>query len=255
MTLPSMLVTCAMVICFLAYPMPAAALDCSSPSWHTTEKSLQEARRRIKSKTHRHSRNKARCAFEVIDAIGSRSPVTSCAECVREYIGLLKDSIHFARSAAQDVEDRDGNLRAQYLEREIKMRLLFGDYLIKSQDQKLVDSEWIQNFEGLGDAMEMTLQGQAFHIYALGSTGHELSLRSYETWMKAIRSCNQWNFVAGVNVEFKKLRPTLLCEPSCRKALEVIKRRADAHSGMDKAGIVEVLDYWLPSMESCPLEE
>lgn len=229
----------------------AFAINCSNERWDLSEKSLQEARRRIKSDAHPGSTNRVKCALDIISVVGENTrPEGECVACRNEYIGLQKDMLVFIRDAARRA--KSANRKTEYYELEVKTRVTFGEYLISLKDPNLINLEWSDNFEGLGDAMEKARMGRDFHEYVILANNLPLTEKSYKSWSRAVRSCDAWNFVGGDNNSIVTLRPKLLCNEDCRIALETIRARAAEDVGPNSAAIRSLLDNRLPKLDECP---
>lgn len=232
-------------------PASAKAQVCGSKiAWKYELEFIQKARERVKAPNHPSTVSRITCGTGLIDAIGKPVLTPPCPECAKEYVGLLLDVIAYTRFAAEKSASNQGKLK--YYESEIATRLTLGQFLLDTRDTQLIDDYWSRNFEGLGDAMERSKLGQRFHEEASKAAAtRQLSLKSYETWARAVRSCEAWDF-QGQNRDLKKLRSILNCVEDCSRALERIQRRAKQGERPDREILEEQLGDLLPPSGQCP---
>lgn len=231
----------------------AAAATACEQDWEYSVASLQAARNLLKSPARQDVRSRINCGRQVLDALDRATLPEGCAQCRREYARLLLD--HIARLRALAEGSASANNRKHYYEQEIATRQRFGEFLASSGDEELAKAYWSRNFEGLGDAMERAHFGQQYHEEALSASHSRImSDKSFKTWARAIRSCEEWDFASGPNRDMVGLRKSLLCEDECRQALSTIRQRVQEGRVIDQALMTQVLDGLLPALESCPAE-
>ncbi len=243
---------CILCLLLLATTSVAQARACrSDAAWSFTENSLQNARARVKSNAHKSAVSRVQCGQEIIEAIGGPEKASQCDSCIREYVGLLLDVISYTREAVKQSESEAN--KKLYYDYQIETRLLFGRFILDTQRKNLVAQYWRDNFEGLGDAAESAKLGERFHREAsLAAQEQMLSLKSFRTWAKAVRSCKAWNFVESEKRDLPMLQRILLCTEDCRAALTRIRNRAARSQGIDRENIEEELAESLPALGNCP---
>jgi hypothetical protein len=243
-----------MIALFFLIPARSAEAKWCVSQWSYSLGSLQEARRRIKSPVHHSAASRVRCGRDVISALNlTEWPAQVCSACSHEYIQLLRDLVVFTRSAAEDSAARDTKLA--YYRLEIEIRIMLGNYLVKTEDESLIEKYWSHNFEGMGDAMNRSNLAKEFHLEVLRNRNRSLTDKIFDTWAKAIRSCEKWNFRRGENHNLESLKRSLLCAVECRQALTKIRARASIGQAVDKAAVSDILDTLLPALEACPAKE
>jgi len=239
---------------FWLVPTNASANTFCEKDWRPSVGELQEARARIKSNSLKNASARIKCAKPIVAALSGKTIDPACALCEREYVALLKDVGRYARDAAEQSASLEN--KQKLYRYEIDVRQSLGAFLTTASDRTLFVKDWQSNFEALGDAMERIGSGSEFHRLALvASTRGQISQKSYETWARAIRSCQDWNFQSGRNRDLAGLKKVLLCVDECKLALTKIRQRAT--SGTPDSGLLinDILDTLLPALAECPVVE
>ncbi len=232
------------------WPVHSAQAKGCAGNWDYSESSLQNARRRLKSPAHPNLLSRVQCGTDLTAALDLAEWPADCPTCQREYIELLRDLILYTRQAASVTTSRQNKL-ALY-RREFETRIKLSDFLLSTHDPALIKTYWSDNFDGMGDAMELGGFGREFHEQALLHRDQIYSEKTFRTWARDIRSCSAWDFRAGQNKDFPALRRSLMCSEDCRRALVRIRQRADGGQAADKVAMGEALDDLLPAAEDCP---
>lgn len=247
--LQAMVVMCVLQPAQAATQRRVARPVCENVTWTYEVTSLQSARKSIKSNAHPDVKSHVDCGLAVVQSLELAEIAPDCAECRQEYVQLMRDVVFYVRLAAENAASSSN--RDAYYEHEIETRLKLGAYLLSSKDNALIKRYWVANFEGLGDAMERVRQGARFHEVATLAGSQVLSQKVFGTWTKAIRSCAAWDFTHGENKDMPGLRKALCVEP-CKRAVERIRRRAQAGMVENKESMLELLDDLLPDVRQCP---
>lgn len=229
-----------------------SASGCSNREWSYAVTDLQEARRRIKSRSLPQAEMRARCGLQVLEALEQGQMPTDCPACNEEYVQLLRDTAYFANIAASLVASK--KYQKDLRESEIQIRIDLNTFLIDSSDDQLISKYWRLNFEELGDALDNGNDARRYHEQASLAPAALLSRKSYGTWVKAIRSCEVWDFRQGEKRDMPGLRKAL-CGEGCRRGVERLRARAHKVTFNNKDLFLERLDDMLPDTAQCPVGE
>ncbi|SFN31189.1 hypothetical protein SAMN05216289_11368 [Dokdonella immobilis] len=227
------------------------ANGCPIGDWTYSESSLQKARGRIKSTAHKSVSSRIQCGLAIDEAFdGAAVFPKECSACVREYVGFLLDMTQYERLAAE--QTASAKSRSDYYESEIRTRRKLAEFLRALPQEDWTRATWTRNFEGLGDAMERMHDGHDYHVAATLAADRDMSVKTFETWARAIRSCDEWDFVQGQNRDLPALKEALLCVDECKLALTRILDRSRI-GAVDGPNIDLALSALLPANEDCPI--
>lgn len=236
----------------IATPASTSGDGCASREWSYDVSDLQEARRRVKSSSLPRAEVRARCGLKILEALEQAQMPQDCAACNEEYVQLLRDTAYFANSAARRVGSE--RYRQELREHEIQIRTSLNSFLIDSSDDELISRHWRLNFEELGDALDNNNDARDYHEQASQAPVALLSRKSFGTWVKAIRSCDVWDFRQGERRDMPGLRKAL-CQEGCRRGVERVYARAKEATFKNKELFLEHLADVLPDMAQCPIGE
>lgn len=258
MTLKGVLIlTCLLLVALpsgvaIATPASTSGDGCAAREWSYDVSDLQEARRRVKSSSLPKAEVRARCGLKILEALEQAQMPPDCAACNEEYVQLLRDTAYFANTAARRVRSKkyQQELRAH----EIQIRANLNTFLIDSGDEALISRHWRLNFEELGDALDNNNDARSYHEQASQAPVALLSRKSLGTWVKAVRSCDIWDFRQGERRDMPGLRKAL-CQEDCRRGVERVYARAREATFKNKELFLEHLGDVLPDMAQCPVGE
>lgn len=245
---------CILELVLLASPVTAAQVStgvgCASREWSYEIADLQEARRRVKSSSLPQAEMRARCGLKILEILEQAQMPRDCAACSEEYVQLVRDTAYFVSVAAKRVGSKkyQKELRAS----EIKIRTDLSSFLIDSNNEQLISKHWQLNFEELGDALDKNNDARSYHEQASLAPAVLLSRKAFGTWVKAVRSCDVWNFRQGENRDMPALSRAL-CVEGCRKGVERLRARALQAAFSNKDLFLEQLNDVLPDTAQCPI--
>jgi len=203
---------------------------CAARNWEYSIQDLQEARRRLKSASIQTMNGKVTCAETILQSPGLAGPFTACEECARELAGLLADSAIFMRHAANETS-ADAASEKAYLEKEVVVRERLHEFLNEESQASIRDAYFNSNLQALADAMERVGAAVRYHqLMSALSEPRRLHVQVYRVWIKAVRSCAQWDFKSVDNASV--LRQSL-CSAECIESLRAV------YAGLEAAGLVK----------------
>jgi len=237
-----------------AEPPSGQPLSCAR-SWKYEKNSLQNARKLVTGPGDRKPEDRASCglrALEALEALDKPDPSHECADCRAEYVGLLKDTADYLGKSA--MRTKSDEFATSLYNQEIETRLTLGQFLIESDDKRLIDKYWSKNFDELGDALETINDGKRFHAQARMADAERLSAKSFGIWVRAVRSCAAWNFDSTAHMSEREIYAQT-CSADCRTDLTRLRQRAELANEKERKEISDLVNDLLPRIEQCAEEK
>ncbi|WP_123647949.1 hypothetical protein [Lysobacter enzymogenes] len=212
---------------------------CNQP-WTYTVASLQNARKQLKDGDYPNI-DRVACGTRILARLGPQNIDDACPQCRNEYVGLLIDHAFYQNLAGNDTTN------PEYWQEEISTRKQV-DRLLLDQPLESIAKRWKDNFENLGDRLELLHRAHDYHRLAENAPALTMSDKSVRLWIKAVRSCSSWDFVSSEKKSDALIGKTLACQSTCGAAASSVRDRIASGTVAAPAQMLLTANRQLPDL-------